>query len=172
MSHPTLQSERDLSTKDFEVIKVVGRGTFGIVRKVRCKRDGNIYAIKSIPLQKKKFKYKYDGKGQLHEVEIMSDLMHPHVIHMIGSFQGLDDFARINHGQEPQQAFKKKRSQQYQKNQSQMRKQTDQHESSSDSDEKQPEVNYGPADKKKRSSTSLLKDRVDKTGAESHLSPY
>ena len=79
---------------------MLGRGTFGIVRKVRCKRDGNIYAIKSIPLQKKKFKYKYDAKGQMHEVEIMSDLMHPNVIHMIGSFKGLDDFANVKHENE------------------------------------------------------------------------
>lgn len=54
---------RDFTTQDFEVISLLGRGTFGIVRKVRCKRDGKIYAIKSIPLQKKKFKYKYDAKG-------------------------------------------------------------------------------------------------------------
>ena len=45
-----LQTERNLGTKDFEVIKNIGKGTFGIVRKVRCKRDGKIYAIKSIPL--------------------------------------------------------------------------------------------------------------------------
>ena len=32
----------------------------------------------------------------MHEVEIMSDLMHPNIIHMIGSFKGLDDFASIN----------------------------------------------------------------------------
>ena len=56
-------SSRNFTTSDFEVISLLGRGTFGIVRKVRCKLDGKIYAIKSIPLQKKKFKYKYDAKG-------------------------------------------------------------------------------------------------------------
>ena len=83
---------RDFTTQDFEVISLLGRGTFGIVRKVRCKRDGKIYAIKSIPLQKKKFKYKYDAKGQMHEVQIMTNLMHPNIIRMIASFKGLDDF--------------------------------------------------------------------------------
>ena len=47
-----------LTTDDFEVIKLLGRGTFGIVRQVQCRRDGQVYAIKSIPLQKKKFTYK------------------------------------------------------------------------------------------------------------------
>ena len=87
-----LVSTKNYTTADFEVLSLLGRGTFGIVRKVRNRRDGQIYAIKSIPLQKKKFKYKYDAKGQMHEVKIMTDLRHPNIIRMIASFKGLDDF--------------------------------------------------------------------------------
>jgi len=57
---------------------------------VRCRRDDNIYAIKSIPLQKKKFTYKVNQHGNHQEVEIMSDLEHPNIIRMIASFTGMD----------------------------------------------------------------------------------
>lgn len=57
-----------------------------------------MYAIKSIPLQKKKFTYKVNEQGNLQEVEIMTDLEHPHVIRMIASFTGLD-FSKVNKAQ-------------------------------------------------------------------------
>ena len=71
-------------------MEVLGRGTFGIVRRAKCLRDGKVYAIKSIPLQKKKFTYKVSEQGNLQEVEIMTDLEHPNIIRMIASFTGLD----------------------------------------------------------------------------------
>lgn len=42
--------------KDFKVIKQVGKGSYGVVYKVKRKSDGNIYAIKTISLSKS-FKY-------------------------------------------------------------------------------------------------------------------
>lgn len=90
-----IQNCTNLTTDDFEVIKLLGRGTFGIVRQVKCRRDGQVYAIKSIPLQKKKFTYKVNEQGNLQEVVIMTDLEHPHVIRMIASFTGLD-FSKVN----------------------------------------------------------------------------
>jgi NIMA (never in mitosis gene a)-related kinase len=38
--------------KDFKVIKQVGKGSYGVVYKVKRKSDGNIYAIKTISLSK------------------------------------------------------------------------------------------------------------------------
>ena len=67
------------------MIKLLGRGTFGIVRQVRCRRDGQVYAIKSIPLQKKTFTYKVNEQGNLQEVAIMADMEHPNIIRMIAS---------------------------------------------------------------------------------------
>lgn len=39
-----------LGEKDFEQTKILGRGGFGIVAKVKCKDDGKDYAMKMIPL--------------------------------------------------------------------------------------------------------------------------
>ena len=55
----------DLKKEDFEVMKMLGRGTFGTVRKVRLKRNNQIYALKTIPLQKKKFTYKITEHDQM-----------------------------------------------------------------------------------------------------------
>ena len=46
----SIQNCTNLTIDDFEVTKVLGRGTFGIVRQVRCLLDGKTYAVKSIPL--------------------------------------------------------------------------------------------------------------------------
>ena len=40
------------SMKDFVVIKQVGKGSYGVVYKVRRKSDNRIYAIKTICLSK------------------------------------------------------------------------------------------------------------------------
>ncbi len=49
------------------MIKVVGQGSFGIVRQCRQKKDGKIYAVKSIPIEKLQFKYK-EAKDYMKEV--------------------------------------------------------------------------------------------------------
>ena len=40
------------SMKDFKVLKQVGKGSYGVVYKVRRKSDNQIYAIKTISLSK------------------------------------------------------------------------------------------------------------------------
>ena len=40
------------SMKDFDVIKQIGKGSYGVVYKVRRKSDKKIYAIKTISLSK------------------------------------------------------------------------------------------------------------------------
>jgi serine/threonine protein kinase len=40
--------ERELNTRDFEAISMLGQGAFGKVYKVRNKIDGGIYALKQI----------------------------------------------------------------------------------------------------------------------------
>ena len=45
-------NSRMTQMKDFEVLKQVGKGSYGIVYKVKKKLDGDIYAIKTISLSK------------------------------------------------------------------------------------------------------------------------
>ena len=58
---------------------------------MRCLNDGQVYAIKTIPLQAAKVKL-LSGSDQIreNEVEIMKDLHHLNIIHMFGSFVDVD----------------------------------------------------------------------------------
>jgi serine/threonine protein kinase len=55
------------------MIRIVGKGSFGVVRQVRCNKDKKIYAVKTIPLQAKKAILLTNDKS-LNEVEIMKNL--------------------------------------------------------------------------------------------------
>ena len=39
-------------TKDFDTLQKLGQGSFGVVYKVRRKKDGNIYVLKIIDLSR------------------------------------------------------------------------------------------------------------------------
>lgn len=67
------------------MMKQVGQGSFGVVRKVKSLLDGKIYAIKSIPMGEKKMEQK-----QMQEVDILKELKHPNIIEYCGFFIGLD----------------------------------------------------------------------------------
>ena len=41
-------SSQDIGIEDFQIIKVIGRGSFGKVYLVQKKGDGNVYAMKSL----------------------------------------------------------------------------------------------------------------------------
>ena len=40
-----------LNAKDFEFKEEIGRGAYGVVHKVKCKRDNKIYCIKKIHMK-------------------------------------------------------------------------------------------------------------------------
>jgi len=67
-------------------LKVVGRGSFGVVRQCKSLLDGQIYAIKTIPLGDTKT----SESTRMHEVEIIKELNHPNIIEYRGYFTGLD----------------------------------------------------------------------------------
>ena len=58
-------------SENFEWIKVIGQGTFGVVYKVQEKSNGNIYAIKKV------FQ---DPKYSNREFKIVVELNHPNCI--------------------------------------------------------------------------------------------
>ncbi|EXJ79996.1 NEK protein kinase [Capronia epimyces CBS 606.96] len=68
----------DLADNDkYEVQEIIGRGAFGIIRKVRRKRDGHILCRKEINYLKMSQK----ERDQLHaEFSILSSLKHPNIV--------------------------------------------------------------------------------------------
>ncbi len=79
------------STKQFEMVRVVGQGSFGIVRQCRSLLDGSMCAVKSIPLNTDRSSFREgDQARQMQEVEIMRGLNHPFIIEYRGYFTDLD----------------------------------------------------------------------------------
>ncbi|KAK4527073.1 hypothetical protein GAYE_SCF34G4994 [Galdieria yellowstonensis] len=62
--------------EDFEFLRLLGRGGFGSVMKVRNKLDGRIYALKRVALTEKLLQERHI----LREVTTLSRLSHPHVV--------------------------------------------------------------------------------------------
>jgi serine/threonine protein kinase len=91
-------------TADFQVLNVAGKGSFGIVRKVKSHKDGLIYAIKTIALHADKVKTA-DGSVTLPESEILNSLpQHPNIIQMYGSFLDFDFGSTEQHKERPEKS--------------------------------------------------------------------
>lgn len=74
-----------VSTADFELLKVLGRGSFGKVMQVRHKSDGNVYAMKIL---KKKAIVKRDQVDHTKsEREILQAMQHPFLMKLRFAFQ-------------------------------------------------------------------------------------
>ena len=63
--------------KDFDIVKVLGKGSFGSVYLVRRKEDKKIYALKSVILEKLN---KKEQQNSVNEVRILASVNHPNVI--------------------------------------------------------------------------------------------
>ena len=63
---------------NYKIIKKLGHGTFGQVFKVMQKQTGNLRAMKIIP--KNNLRSGYTDKDIIHEITIMKNLDHPHII--------------------------------------------------------------------------------------------
>ena len=66
-----------MSIKDFEVIKVLGKGAFGRVDLVKRKEDGKIYAMKCVKISQLNTK---EQENALNEVRVLASINHPNII--------------------------------------------------------------------------------------------
>ncbi|KND01006.1 NEK protein kinase [Spizellomyces punctatus DAOM BR117] len=61
----------------YEPLNLIGRGSFGVIRKVRRRSDGKIYARKEIDYKRMSEREK---KQLVAEVNILRELRHPHIV--------------------------------------------------------------------------------------------
>jgi tRNA A-37 threonylcarbamoyl transferase component Bud32 len=73
-----------LTIHDFEMVSVLGKGSFGAVMLVRFKKDGRIFALKII---KKSGMDKADIRNAMEERQILQRIQHPYICSLTFAFQ-------------------------------------------------------------------------------------
>nr|XP_039263003.1 serine/threonine-protein kinase Nek4-like [Styela clava] len=73
-----------MSLDEYNVLKVIGRGTYGEVHLVTCKKDRKQYVIKKMALVKASAK---ERKAAEQEAKLLSDLRHPNIVSYKDSFE-------------------------------------------------------------------------------------
>ncbi|KAF0699677.1 Aste57867_9777 [Aphanomyces stellatus] len=81
---PPSMLQKSLTIEDFEMLNVLGRGSFGAVMMVRYKQDGRIFAIKIL---KKSAMDSTDMQNAMEERQILQRLKHPYVSSLVFAFQ-------------------------------------------------------------------------------------
>ena len=79
-----VQNER-MTNESFELLKVVGKGSFGKVMQVRKKDTGRIYAMKII--RKSSIIERSEVEHTLAERNVLAQIQHPFVVNLKFSFQ-------------------------------------------------------------------------------------
>lgn len=74
-----------IKPEDFEFLQLIGEGYYGKVHKVRFKKDGNIYALKS--LKKSKLKEAKQKEHLKAEKNILSNIKHPFIVSLKLAFK-------------------------------------------------------------------------------------
>lgn len=87
---PEPKEAKPLKTKkkldDYDFLKILGRGAFGVVVLSRDKVSKRVYAIK-IVTKKKLLAQNFPPDRILTEKKILCETVHPHIVHMRYSFQ-------------------------------------------------------------------------------------
>ncbi|CEG45544.1 agc akt protein kinase [Plasmopara halstedii] len=73
-----------LTIQDFEMLSVLGKGSFGAVMLVRFKKDGRVFALKII---KKNNMDQADVQNAIEERQILQRIDHPYICGLIFAFQ-------------------------------------------------------------------------------------
>ncbi|KAG5520101.1 hypothetical protein PMAC_001177 [Pneumocystis sp. 'macacae'] len=76
-----MESVEGVNDADYELLEVIGHGSFGLIRKVRRKSDGMVFARKEIHYRKMEER---ERKQLASEVHILSNLRHPHIVRYFG----------------------------------------------------------------------------------------
>ena len=77
-------SEYGNSLADFDIISELGRGSYGVVYKVKAhKSNDNIYALKKLPIKHMKVRHQREA---LQEMLLLKKLSHPNIIKYYASF--------------------------------------------------------------------------------------
>ena len=79
---------------DYDVIKKLGKGTFGTVYKVLNKKTGIIRAMKVIP--KNNLKCGFTDEDIIQEIDILKKLQHPHIIRIFEFYNFKKNYYLIN----------------------------------------------------------------------------
>ena len=72
-----------MSLKEFEILKDIGKGSFGLVLLVRRSLDNKIYALKRVKLSKMSNKEKINS---LNEIRFLASISHQNIIAYKESF--------------------------------------------------------------------------------------
>lgn len=84
----TREKERPTTITDFEILKVIGKGTFGKVLQVQHKETGDIFAVKV--LKKKSLEKKHMVRNTKTERRILESINHPFIVSLKYAFQTAD----------------------------------------------------------------------------------
>ena len=86
LREPSLKPKKKRNLKDFDIIKIIGKGGFGIVLLSREKITNKLFAIKMVP-KKKLLKQNISKDRLMTEKNIMMETSHPRIVKMYYSFQ-------------------------------------------------------------------------------------
>jgi len=68
------------SSSDYEIIRILGEGTFGKVYKVLCKKNNKVYSMKMVNIIELKKKNENADIVAYNEISLLEELEHPHII--------------------------------------------------------------------------------------------
>lgn len=84
VSEPESGRAEALTIQDFEMLSVLGKGSFGAVMLVRFKKDGRVFALKII---KKNNMDQADVQNAMEERQILQRIHHPYICGLVFAFQ-------------------------------------------------------------------------------------